>query len=79
RYSLASPQIAWRSLLLVALLAGWVAPRAIMRGELPNTSDGMFRFWRLMIRYVSPIAVFIILLLGLDAKFDFGLNDLING
>lgn len=64
--------------LLVAVLAGWVAPRAIMRGELPNTSDGMFQFWRLMIRYVSPIAVFVILLLGLDAKFDFGLNDLIS-
>ncbi len=65
--------------LLVAILAGWVAPRAIMRGELPNASDGMFRFWRLMIRYVAPIAVFIILLLGLDAKFNFGLNEMISG
>ncbi|MCB2113758.1 MAG: sodium-dependent transporter [Parvularculaceae bacterium] len=65
--------------LLVALLAGWVAPRTVMRGELPNAGEGMFRFWRVMIRYVSPIAVILILLLGLDAKFDFGLNDFIAG
>lgn len=65
--------------LLIAVLAGWVAPRAVMRGELPHASEGMFKFWRLMIRYVAPIAVFIILLLGLDAKFDFGLNAFING
>ncbi|MEE2691675.1 MAG: sodium-dependent transporter [Pseudomonadota bacterium] len=61
--------------LAIALLAGWVAPRTVMRGELPNASEGVFRFWRLMIRYVAPVAVFIILLLGLDARFDFGLND----
>ena len=61
--------------LLLAVFAGWIVPRAIMRGELHNSSDGLFRFWRFMIRYVAPIAVFLILLLGLDAKFDFGVND----
>ncbi len=65
--------------LLVAILAGWVAPRSVMRGEMPNTSAVLFSFWRLMIRYVAPIAVFIILVLGLDAKFGFGLNDMIAG
>ncbi|NJO34078.1 MAG: hypothetical protein HC869_13990 [Rhodospirillales bacterium] len=65
--------------LLVAILAGWVAPRAVMRNELPNASDAMFRFWRLMIRYVAPIAVFLILILGIDAKFNFGLNAMLAG
>ncbi len=60
--------------LLLAVFAGWIVPRAIMRDELRNSSDGLFRFWRFMIRYVAPIAVFLILLLGLDAKFNFGLN-----
>ena len=63
--------------LLVAVFAGWIVPRAIMRDELPNAGEGVFRYWRLMIRYAAPLAVFVILLLGLDAKFDFGLNDFI--
>lgn len=63
--------------LLLSVFAGWIAPRAIMRGELADASEGVFRFWRFMIRYMAPIAVFLILLLGLDAKFDFGVNDFI--
>jgi NSS family neurotransmitter:Na+ symporter len=65
--------------LLIAVFGGWIVPRTIMRNELHNTGDRLFRFWRLMIRYVAPIAVFLILLLGLDAKFGFGLNALIGG
>ena len=34
----------------------------------------MFRLWRFLIRYAAPIAVAAILALGVDAKFDFGLN-----
>ncbi len=60
--------------LLVAVFAGWIVPRVIMRGELQNAGDGVFRFWRMMVRYVAPIIVFVTLLLGLDAKFGFGLN-----
>lgn len=60
--------------LLVAVFAGWIVPRAIMRGELQNAGDSVFRFWRFMVRYVAPVIVFVTLLLGLDAKFGFGLN-----
>ena len=60
--------------LLVAVFAGWIVPRTVMRGELQNASDGVFGFWRIMVRYVAPIIVFVTLLLGLDAKFGFGLN-----
>ncbi|MEZ5919933.1 MAG: sodium-dependent transporter [Parvularculaceae bacterium] len=65
--------------LLIAIFAGWVAPRAVMREELANTSDPIFRFWRFFIRYLAPIAVFLILVLGLDAKFGWGLAALIGG
>lgn len=63
--------------LLVAIFAGWVVPRTIMRGELHNTSEGLFRYWRFFIRYAAPIAVFLILILGIDARFEFGLNKLL--
>ncbi|MGD8417989.1 MAG: sodium-dependent transporter [Pseudomonadales bacterium] len=60
--------------LLVAIFAGWVAPRRIMREELRNTDDRLFGFWRLFVRYLAPIAVTLILLLGVDARFDFGFD-----
>ncbi len=59
---------------LGAIFAGWVLPRTIMRDELHNASDGLFRYWRFLIRYLAPIAVGLILLLGIDAKLGFGLN-----
>ena len=65
--------------LLVAVFVGWVAPRSIMRQELRNTRESLFRIWRFFIRYLGPLAVGLTLLLGIDAKFDFGLNDFIAG
>lgn len=65
--------------LLIALFAGWVAPKAVMRAELSQTSDRIFAFWRFNIRYVAPIAVAIILALGLDAQFGWGLAARIGG
>ena len=63
--------------LLVAALAGWVVPRNTMRNELGGTSDGLFKFWRVLVRYVATIAIALILLLGIDAKLNFGLNQLV--
>jgi NSS family neurotransmitter:Na+ symporter len=65
--------------LLVAVFVGWVAPRQIMRDELRNTSDGLFRVWRFFIRYLAPVAVSLILLFSVDSKFEFGLNGFIGG
>ena len=65
--------------LLIAILVGWVAPKAAMRSELPHASDGMFAAWHFVIRYIAPTAVIIILILGLDAKFGWGINALISG
>lgn len=63
--------------LLGSIFAGWIVPRAIMRDELHGASEIMFRLWRFLIRYAAPIAVAVILALGIDAKFDFGLNAMI--
>ena len=63
--------------LLVAAFAGWAVPRHIMRNELSATSTGLFRFWRVLIRYVATIAIALILLLGIDEKVNFGLSQLI--
>ncbi|MHA7871409.1 MAG: sodium-dependent transporter [Hyphococcus sp.] len=60
--------------LTAALLAGWIAPRAVMRQELANTPEPVFQYWRFMIRYAAPLAIAIIFALGVDAKFDLGLN-----
>jgi NSS family neurotransmitter:Na+ symporter len=65
--------------LLVAVFVGWVAPRSVMRKELHNTREVLFRLWHFFIRYVGPVAVALTLLLGIDTKFDFGLNTLIAG
>ncbi len=55
--------------ILAAVFAGWVAPRAIMRSELSGLSDFFFRLWRLIVRYVAPIGVTAVLVLGLKAHF----------
>lgn len=51
--------------LTVALLAGWVAPRSLMREELSQTSDGFFAFWRGSVRYAVPLAIGVIFVAGL--------------
>ena len=65
------------SVLLVATFVGWIAPRPTMRGELRNISDGLFGFWHLAIRYLVPVAIFAILVFGVDAYFGFGLSALL--
>lgn len=52
--------------LILALIAGWVAPRSVMRAELAQSSDGFFAFWRGSIRYAVPIAITAILIAGLS-------------
>jgi len=56
--------------LLIAVFVGWVAPLGAMREELHNTGQGLFVFWRYAIRYLAPVAVVLILILGLDARFN---------
>jgi NSS family neurotransmitter:Na+ symporter len=46
--------------LLVALFAGWVVRRDILRDELVHASDRAFGLWRLLIRWVAPIGTLVI-------------------
>ena len=55
--------------LLIAVFAGWVVPADVMRGELPHATARFFAFWRFMIRYPVPIAVSLIIISGLNARF----------
>jgi NSS family neurotransmitter:Na+ symporter len=47
--------------LFIALFAGWVVPRALSEGEL-RADARVYAAWRILIRYVAPVAVFIVLL-----------------
>jgi NSS family neurotransmitter:Na+ symporter len=47
--------------LFIALFAGWVLPRAVSAGELDG-DDWIYRVWRILVRYVSPTAVFLVFL-----------------
>jgi len=47
--------------LLVALFAGWVLPESAAREELSDTSDGLYRLWRFLVKFVTPVAIAAIL------------------
>ena len=57
------------SALLCAIFVGWIVPRAIMRDELHNASDGVFSLWRFLVRWLCPIGVGTILAFGIAAEF----------
>ncbi|KAA6186238.1 sodium-dependent transporter [Thiohalocapsa marina] len=58
--------------LMIALFAGWVMRRAASQDELGlGETSRAYRLWRLLIRYVAPVAVVLIFLhaIGLFKKF----------
>jgi len=55
--------------ILIAVFAGWVAPRDVMRTELSSLSEPMFNAWRFIMRYVAPMLVGGVLILGVSARF----------
>ncbi len=55
--------------ILIAVFAGWVAPREAMRGELSGLSEPLFNVWRFIVRYMAPILVSGVLILGVSAHF----------
>ena len=54
---------------LVAAFTGWVIPKSLLREELSHTNPKLFAFFHFAVRYVVPIAIGAILVLGLDARF----------
>jgi len=57
---------------LVAVFAGWVLPKDLLKSELSHTGHGLFAFFHFCVRWIVPPAIAVILLLGLDAKFNAG-------
>ncbi len=43
--------------LLIALFAGWKLPAFVLREELGIEHEGLYRLWRFMLRYLSPVAI----------------------
>lgn len=43
--------------LLIAIYGGWKLPAFVLREELNVKSEGFYRFWRFMLRYLSPIVI----------------------
>ena len=55
--------------ILIAVFAGWIAPKAKMRDELSGLNDWLFSCWRVIVRYVAPLSVGIVLIIGVSARF----------
>ena len=55
--------------ILIAVFAGWIAPEAKMRDELSGLNDWLFSCWRVIVRYVAPLSVGIVLIIGVSARF----------
>lgn len=59
--------------LLMALFMGWVVDRKIAHSQLSHASPLLFGYFRFVLRFLAPIALTIILVLGLDSRFNWGI------
>lgn len=50
---------------LIALFAGWVIKPSFFKKELAFKSDFMFQTWRLLLKFIAPLAVLAIIVFGL--------------
>jgi len=55
--------------LFIALFVGWIMKPDIVREELTDESHAAFIAWRWVLRYITPVAVFVILVLGIYKTF----------
>ena len=52
--------------ILIALFAGWLMKSDITREELHLQNPAVYRTWQALVRYVAPVAVFIVLFFALE-------------
>ena len=52
--------------MLLALCAGWALPTAMVKEELGWGSGGLFAAWRVLLRYIAPLSIFLILYRSLN-------------
>jgi len=55
--------------LLLAVYVGWYVSRDAMRDEMDLPEGGIFEIWHVVIKYVSPVAIGILLVYGLMSVF----------
>jgi NSS family neurotransmitter:Na+ symporter len=48
--------------MLIAIFTGWILSRTIVRDQM-NLSDGSFAIWITLVRFVAPVAVFIVFMM----------------
>ncbi len=51
--------------LLIAIFAGWFVSKGSAREELALGNEALFEVWHFLIRYLVPIAVLVILVVGI--------------
>ncbi len=55
--------------LVIAIFVGWLMRRAIVSSEMDAEGHPLFEIWLFLVRYVSPVLVAIVLVVGLYDKF----------
>jgi len=48
---------------------GWVLSQRRVAGELAMSSAGLYEIWRFVLRFVAPLAVFIVFVVPLYERF----------
>jgi len=55
--------------LFIAIFVGWIMKPATVRGELSDEGDRVFFSWYWILRYISPLAVLVVFVLGIYKTF----------
>lgn len=55
--------------LFIAIFVGWIMRPQSVRDELSDESDRVFWLWRIIVRYVSPLAVLVVFVMGIYKTF----------
>lgn len=76
---LAGPILAPLSALLISLFVGWRLDRAILADEISGEGEKIGRFIVLLTKYVAPIFMGIILVLGTWAKYSVWITEQVQG
>jgi len=48
--------------MFIAIFAGWILPKVVSREETSALTDGQYRIWLTLVRYVAPVLIFVVLL-----------------
>ena len=55
--------------LFIAIFVGWIMKPDTVREELSDESSRVFLFWRWVLRFISPLLVLVVFVLGLYKTF----------